>query len=210
MEEKEHPLWENIVKQAEKGISTPEEFAKAIPSEHRRNLLCFHMLTGRMRKYVIEKVKDPLRKALITGKSLTKIIKTIKLVMGRLPPLTVGNARSKKTYNLMLMENLFFTYEKNPGREDMFRAVLKLLKIEIDHDGYYEARYDWWLEQHIKMILTGQWLPRIKDCPDICWLEPKPYGGQHTITHAIQKNRKKIIDLLGEEWQWLKEGKYPE
>ena len=208
MEEQEHPLWEAILKEGKKGKTDPSEYAHLMAGRTPKFLLAFKMLRGAGRKYVIERVKAPLRKALVTGKTLSQVIKTLKLITSRLPEPTPENCGFLKTHLLMKIEDKFFQYENNLGREEMFRAVIKLLKAEIEHDGYYQARYDFWLEEHIKMILTGEWLPRVENSPDICWREPTPYGGKHTIVHAIQKNKDKIIDLLGEEWQWLKSNSY--
>lgn len=157
----------------------------------------------------MEKVKAPLQKALETGKSLSQVMKVIKIVTDRMPLLTKKNMMCKKTALMELIEARFFKY--SPNKPEMFRGLFKVLKFELEHDGWYQGAYDFLLEQHIMMILTGEWPARWENIPfPVLWNEPKPYGGKYTITYAIQQNREKIIDLLGEEWAWLKHSNYSE
>lgn len=207
----EHPLLEKIANTIKSGNLSALEKPDFSPGRIQKTYLCFQMLVGSMREHVIKNIKAPLRKALITGKTFSQVMKTLSLVIKRLPEVTKGNTAFKKTHNIANIEDRFFQYEDNLGREDMFRAVIKLLKAEIEHDGfYYGVRYDWWLEQHIIMVLTGEWLTRLEGEPTTCWQEPEPYGGKHTIIDALQRNREKIIDLLGEEWKWMKTMNYEE
>jgi len=189
----EHPLWDRIA-------SGDIEKTKQMPYP----LL---VLTGKMRGYIVKKVKAPLQRALETGKSLSQVMKVIKIITERMPPLTKKNRMCKKTALIELIEARFFKYA--PVKKEMFKGAFKVLKFEIDHDGWYQGVYDFLLEQHIIMILTGEWPSRWQNIPfPKHWKEPQPYGGKYTIVSAIQKNREKIIDLLGNEWAWLKEGNY--
>ncbi len=193
-----HPLWDSIVARtkADEQLTKPKE-----------KLFPFLVLTGTMRGYIIKKVKAPLQKVLEQGRSLSQILKVIQIVTARMPPLTMSNMMCKKTALMRQIETRFFQF--CPIKQDMFKGAFKVLNFELDHDGWYQGVYDFLLEQHIMMILTGEWLPRWKNIPfPNCWNEPQPYGGENTIVYVIQQNREKIIDLLGDEWQWLKEGKY--
>ena len=186
------------------------------------HLLSYQMLTT-YRTYVEKKIKDPIRKALITGKSFTQLIGVIKVAVSRLPTITDKNTAFKNTHNLAKVEERFFEFEKNPnhprgvkeypnfGRDSMFRAVFKMFEAEYEHDGYYRWRADWFIEQVIIMVLTGEWLSRPQGWPHPkWWREEKPHGGEHTIISALQKHRKEIVELLGDEWSVLREGDYDE
>jgi len=207
LKEKEHPLWDIVTAQLKNGDSSG-----VIPVAIDRvqsKLIGFQVLTGGMRKYIIKKVKDPLRKALITGKSFSQVMRVITIVAKRIPQIYRSNTMQKTTHNLMAIEKQFFEYEDDWQRDDMLRAALKVYKFEIEHDSFfYGYRAEWWFEQQILMVLTGEWETRSEGYPTICWNEPKPYGGKYTIVSAIQRNRERIIEILGEEWHWLKEGKY--
>mgnify|MGYP001557762613 CR=1 FL=1 len=176
------------------------------------------VLRGSMRGYIIKRVKDPLRKALETGKAFGQVIRTMKIITERMPLMTKRNVLDQRTHNLMAIEKRFFEYNFDPNhpaqpekspRHDMLRAAWKLYKFEICHDEFYQGRHDFLIEQIVMMILTGEWVNRSPGNPLVKnWEEPEPYGGKQTIVYAIQQNRGKIIDLLGEQWQWLKEGRY--
>ena len=195
----DHPLWDSIKDGKVDSLTTSGE-----------KLYPMLVLTGKMRGYIVKKVKAPLQKALETGKSLAQVTKVIRIITKRMPLLTKKNTMCKKTALLGLIEERFLEYLPVKSRKrEMFKGAFKVLKFEIEHDGWYQGAYDFLLEQHMMMILTGEWPSRWENIPfPRYWDEPKPYGGEYTITSAIQKNRKKIIDLLGREWSWLKEGKY--
>jgi len=183
-----HPLWEKIVADEIEPPTMPYPLL---------------VLTGKMRGYIIKKVKAPLQKALETGKNLSQVMKVIRIITDRMPLLTKKNKTCKKTALLGLIEERFFRCSSI--KQEMFKGTFKLLKFEIEHDGWYGGVYDFLLEQHIMMVLTGEWPSRWENIPfPQYWKESRPYGGKHTIISAIQRNREKIIDLLGEEWAWLR------
>ena len=193
----EYPLWRRIEEKAESGDVS--YFKNLNPV-----LYPFYVLTGKMRQYIIKKVKKPLEKAITSGKTFSQVMKTLAIIVKRIPAITPQNRMCKKTALVERMERRFTEY--NRGRPDMFEAAFKLFKFEIEHDGFYQGVYDFWMEQQILMVLTGEWPSRFENIPfpDL-WDEPRPYGGKYTIVSAIQRNREKIIELLGDEWQYLKE-----
>lgn len=101
------------------------------------------MLIGRLRNYVQCKVKAVL---------LKKIISFVK----KYPEPTRENCEHPNSLILFDIRDKFFEYECNPGREELFRAVFKLLIAEYEHDAYYRFRIDWVLEQ----IAKSDWIPR--------------------------------------------------
>ena len=113
------------------------------------------LLTGSMRGYIINKVKKPLMKAIIT---LAK----------RYPEPTRNNCRHPNTAKLFDIAGKFFEYECNPRSEELFRAVFRLLIAEYEHDPYYRFRFDWFLEK----ISESDWLLETTR-PLRCWKGPE-------------------------------------
>ena len=118
-------------------------------------ILVNHMLGGDMREYIIQKVKKPLIKALI-------------VLANRYPEPTRDNVIHPNTLKLLDFQDKFFEYEDNPGREELFRAVFRVLIAEYEHDPYYHYRFDWLLEE----IAKSDWQPRNTMLPQRSWLEP--------------------------------------
>jgi hypothetical protein len=118
------------------------------------------MLFGKMRQYIIHKVKAPLAKAII-------------LIAGRLPEPTKQNCDCPNTHILLDIRDKFFNdMENNPGRKDLFQAAFRIFICEYEHDPYYRYRFDWVVEE---MIKRG-WQPRPPGRPrGICWREFHDY-----------------------------------
>jgi hypothetical protein len=178
------------------------------PSYVKKHLLNHQMLVT-YRTHVIKKIKDPLRKALTTGKTFSQLVKVLEIITKRFPDPTNSNTELTNTHNLLKIEKRFFELENNPGRDKMFKSGFKLYEAEYEHDTYYRFRDDWLLEQKIIMVLTGEWKSRPENWPHKkWWRESNPHGGKYTIISALRKHRKEIIELLGEDWQCLSDGKY--
>lgn len=125
------------------------------------------MLSGDMREYIIKKVKKPLMKALIT---LAK----------RYPEPTRGNVLHPNTLKLFDIQDKFFLYERNPSREELFRALFRIFIDEYEHDPYYHYRFDWFLEE----IVNCGWKPRPVGFPNKFWKEREPYGGGYLVKYG--------------------------
>lgn len=108
---------------------------------------------GPMRKYVMDKVKKPLMKAIVT-------------LAQRYPDPTRENCIQSNSHILFDIRDKFFEYERNDGRKPLFEAIFKLLIAEYEHDPYYRFRLDWVLEQ----IEKSDWKPRPR-IPMECWTE---------------------------------------
>ena len=119
------------------------------------------MLRGDGRKYIIEKVKAPLLKVII---SLAK----------RLPEPSKENTLHPNSQKLLEIRERFFNCEENPGRRELFDAIWKIAIVEYEHDPYYRYRIDWVLEQ----IFASDWSPRPVGHPLVYWKEPGNYGGE--------------------------------
>ena len=132
-----------------------------MPEKFYRN----QVLIGSMRKYIADKVKKPLMKAIAT-------------LAQRYPDPTRENCIQPNSQILFDIRDKFFEYEDNPahpdskkhpyfGREWLFEAAFKILIAEYEHDPYYRWRFDWMLEE----INKREWLPRSR-IPMECWKEP--------------------------------------
>ncbi len=128
-------------------------------------ILVNRMLSGKMRGFVI-KHKGIFMKAIIAfANSLTEP--------------TRDNVIHPNTLKLLDFQDRFFEYEDNPGREELFRAVFRVLIAEYEHDPYYHYRFDWLLEQ----IVNSGWKPRPMGFPNKYWKEKPPYGGGYLVKY---------------------------
>lgn len=112
------------------------------------------MLWTIKRKFFIDKVKKPLMEAIIN------------LAM-KYPEPTKENTCIRNTAKLLDIQDKFFEYEDNPGRDALFRALWRMFIVEYEHDGYYRYRLDWILEE----VNRCDWEPR-KLRRETCWKEP--------------------------------------
>ena len=155
------------------------------------------MLGFPFRDYVIKFVKNPLRFAIEKAATFSEIFTVLKTSAKRIPvELTRENCKNPNTLVIFDIEDKFFKYEDNSGRDDLFRGAFKIYKGEVEHDPYYSNRWDWLLEEQIMAILDGRLQPRHEDTPRHCWREPKPYGGKHSIVYKMQQKREEIKKLL--------------
>ena len=115
------------------------------------------MLTFK-RNYVIEKIKAPL-------------LKTIVSLATRYPIPTKALTATPNTHYLLDMEEKFFKYENNKGRNALFRALWRIFIVEYEHDRYYRDRIDWFIEELVEAVKRGRWEPRQAGHPKRCWKE---------------------------------------
>lgn len=136
-----------------------EEYKRALkPIDGEPNIVPYNlqMLWGPMRKYVIDKVKKPLMKAIIEfskcGSWLGMLIALIQIVRTakRYPEPTRGNCRDPNVHRLLDIEDEFFEREDNPSRKDLFKALFRIFIAEYAHDPYYKFRVDWLKERLCK------------------------------------------------------------
>jgi len=136
-----------------------------------------------LRQHFIERVKAPLLEAIVS-------------LANKYPEPTKDNLQHPISLALLGIMCKFCSYEDNPGREGLFRAVGRLLIDEVEHDAYYRDRFQFILEEIIKSILDGNWSARGKDKPSACWKEPRPHGGVHSIIAKMIGHREEICRLL--------------
>jgi hypothetical protein len=155
------------------------------------------------RQYIIDEVKAPLMKAIISFSNSSKLRK-VRLLLSiislicKYPTVTRQNSKGTNANTVMDIEEKFFKYENNPGREPLFRAFFRVWKSELAHDEYYEGREDWIIEEIIKALLAGKWMPRRPGHPrPRWWREPQPYGGQHSLLYKLWLHRNEILKIIG-------------
>ncbi|KKN72884.1 hypothetical protein LCGC14_0405880 [marine sediment metagenome] len=132
-----------------------------------------YMLEGDMREYIMHKVKAPLMKALIKFAQ-------------RYPEPTRDNIIHPNTLKLLDIQDKFFKYENNLGRNGLFRALFRIFIDEYEHDPYYHYRFDWFLEE----IVNCGWKPRPIGYPSSCWNESDDkasYGGGYLVKFGVSK-----------------------
>jgi len=133
------------------------------------------ILTGFMRQYVIDKVKKPLKKAIVElgrgGSWLGMFIALIQIIRiaKRYPKPTRENCLHSNTHRLFDIRDKFFEY--NDGQKPLWEAAFKLLIAEYEHDPHYQSRFDWMLEE----IAKSGWEPRLTR-PMSHWKEPGMAG----------------------------------
>lgn len=136
-------------------------------------LLSYKILRTDLREYIIKRVKDPLRKAIILAAKL-------------IPEITRENTRYRNTHTLIGITGDFYQHEKNPQRLNLFQAAFKIFLFEIEHDTYYRDRFNWFLEEIIKAILRGDWEERTNGHPyKPNWVEESNYGGKYSIMRKL-------------------------
>lgn len=122
---------------------------RVIPSDDNRHKWVSWWMLFSERAYVIDKIKDPLRKAIIgfdEGTSwirmLIALIQMVRIAK-RYPEPTKENTSLHHTHILMDVSEKFFKNEKNPGRASLFKALWRMFIIQYEHDAYYTDRIDW-------------------------------------------------------------------
>uniref|UniRef100_A0A6M3IY57 Uncharacterized protein n=1 Tax=viral metagenome TaxID=1070528 RepID=A0A6M3IY57_9ZZZZ len=201
----ETPLLDKIKERMSnfKDISDFEDLYSESPKIHTNSII--HQMLVVHRNYVIEHIKLPIRHHLYTIafgvcswwvklKCLLDLFRIIK----KYPNPTKENTRYRNTHVTIDIVGRFNNFHNNTARDKLFNAAYPLITDEFEHDGYYAALRDWWVEEIIKEILAGRWLPRPEGWPQPkYWKEPQPYGGEHSIVYKLQRKRKEILELIG-------------
>lgn len=104
------------------------------------------MLKGKMRDYVINKIKAPLQKI-------------IEIIGGRLPEITRESLLQPNSHILFDLRDEFLKHENNRTKRKLFEAAWNILIAIYEHDNYYRYRFDWLLEE----ISKSNWTPRLAD-----------------------------------------------
>lgn len=114
------------------------------------------------RKYIIDKVKKPLMKAIIT-------------LANRYPAPTKDNVAFSNTRILLEVCEKFKKYHNNPGRQPMFEAAFRVLIDQYEHDGYYSFVFDWFFNE----LMERGWSPQKRGFPMYRWWKG-PLVGDNT------------------------------
>lgn len=141
------------------------------------------ILHAPFRQYFIDHVKAPLLENIVS-------------LAGKYPEPTKDNLEHPVALAMLDIMEKFYTYEDNKIRIGLFKAMGKLATNEIEHDGYYRERLQFILEEIIKAILSGKWTPRDSGNPAICWKEPQPHGGAHSIIAKMIEHKEEILAIL--------------
>jgi hypothetical protein len=131
------------------------------------------------RQYIIDKVKAPIVKALITLANRIQVEPT-KL-----------NTVHPNTHVLIDVWDKFLEMEDNGGRKAMFKAIRKIWIAEHEHDPYYRDRMNVIFEMLIEAVLEGRWKPRPLDHPSYCWkIDPNMRGEGYQLMRDRYYQRK--------------------
>ena len=196
-----HPLWMNIA--GKDGLSFLLSHSPT-PLKKEDILVAHRMLSRPLRDYVIREIKAPLQNALTTAKRVSDVFKVLILVGKRFKQkfgeITKENTVYPNTHIRMDIRDKFFKYLNNKTKEEMLGCGWTLYIAECEHDRFYRYFDEWYLEERIKAVLSGEWQPRLEGWPEPkYWKEPEPYGGEHSIVYKLQAKREEILKLIGEE-----------
>jgi len=86
------------------------------------------------------------------------------------PEPTKENVLHHNTRVLIDIRDLFFEYEYNPSRRDLFEAVWRVLIATYEHDPYYRHRFEWVINEIKKSSFTDRVPTRPSRGP--YWKEP--------------------------------------
>lgn len=81
--------------------------------------------------------------------------------IGRLEPVTRGNANRHNTFVFLDMAEDFFANEKNPSRHPEFDAICNLFLLMFDGDYYYWERIEYEIYLLYLKILSGEYQLRM-------------------------------------------------
>lgn len=139
---------------------------------------------GRARKFVIDH-KSIFEKAIIAYAAI-------------LPEYTRENCNDPNTKILFDVEDKFWEFYSNPGKEKLFKAGWKIAKFENEHDPHYrDIVFGWLVEEIVEAVVDGEWTPRPVGHPSGFWKEPRIPG---VGNYGKYKGRKfkKYIDTIPE------------
>lgn len=117
-----------------------------------KNTLEYRILRSHLRQYYIDKVKTPLRIAVERFCDsgffirVLLIIEVLRLAK-KYPDVTAGNATRDSARCLSIATDNFLRKLTNRGRKPVFYAVLKVIRVEAEHDSWYDFMFDRFLEE---------------------------------------------------------------
>ena len=138
-----------------------------------------HEINTFRRSYFIEKVNEPLLRALqvagITKSFLSVIVALIGIAwdIKKYPTPTLENVRH---HNSLLVLETYQEYIKLERFERIKIAVWFLIRVWVvknEHSPNYSDRSSWWMEK-----LSQNWRGRSLNHPRNGWAEQRPYGGR--------------------------------
>ena len=131
------------------------------------------MLDSPFRHYVITKIKDHIRKALESGRTMVEVMGEVGRSMSRLPRIGRGNLQKPSTLCVKDKVDVLLDYHHNPQREAMLNQAAKLLISEYEHDDYYAFFLDAFMVEMAIEIANGKFKPRRLKFPfPACWSGP--------------------------------------
>ena len=116
-------------------------------------------ILGNKYQYFVDKVKKPLIKALV-------------ILSKRYPEPTEKNTTKHISHVLLDIWDEFFTWEDNPGRNELFRAIKRITVCVVESDTYYSQRITWFLKRLTEKYISGEWTPLEPWAPMECWGDP--------------------------------------
>lgn len=187
--------------------------ASPIVSDHKVRWI---ILNNPLRRYFIDKVKKPLMETIIalaekypvpTHTNIEHANSHVMLdILGKFLSYENNDTRNHGTERLFRALGIIhinecerYSFHRRSFRNIcsiFFKVFGFLFTDESEHDTYYRDRIQFLLEEVILAILDGRWTPRGENRPSMCWLEPRPYGGEHSIVAKIIKHREKILEIL--------------
>lgn len=137
-------------------------------------------ILGWRRVYFMDKVKNPLKKALnsLTNKHsglFARIIALIQIVrmIRRYPEPTKENTVNPNSHVFIDVWDELIEYDELEVSKQLWRAFKKITVCEYEHDPPYKERMDMFLMRLFKAYLDGKWEFPIMDSPTNTWLNPE-------------------------------------
>jgi len=155
-------------------------------------------------KFVVNKVKAPLQRAILNSKRIAEIIPALissaSLLRGKFGDITKDKTFQQNAHCLIDHKAKFLSYMNNKGRAPLFSAAYDIGAAEVEHDNCYQEWLNVEVEFIIEDILSGKWIGRDEGTPaKKFWNEPAPYGGKYSIISKLQKHRVEILKLIEED-----------
>lgn len=134
------------------------------------------------RQYFVKDVKAPLLCSLTRCEQRRhKFLERIYLLWDvfvivrsiyRYPEPTRENIKKRMNSVLFDVWDEFFERDTNEGKTALFKAVRRVLAVEIEHDSHYSERFTWFLKRLAEKYVSGEWPPLEPWCPVDYWNDP--------------------------------------
>lgn len=119
-----------------------------------------HEVNSHRRDYYIEKVNEPLLKA-------------VTILGNRYPEPTTGNVLHPNSKRLVEILGKYAQFEANWRIKLVIMAIARVVINKLEHSPNWRDRIGFFAEE----LRAGEWKPRSYNHPQFDWNEPKPYGG---------------------------------